>query len=211
MNEDKWSDSELLRLAATACGYSWNWEVEKKRYQRGIRGLWIEGISTFWNPIEYSGQALNLADSLNLNISYREGVASVGRLSEWVAGKPYCAANVAATRLAIVKAAAVIGGEKNRPDSKFYGEHHKWDSDGEHCEACGDKDWFAGPVCNPPIDLSGLVEHLTREANFGRFRLENELHQMSEAWVKSRWAHVANLERWCKAITEITTTERKVK
>lgn len=123
--EDKWSDSELLRLAATACDYHWNWEVEKERYALGIRGLWIPGVSTFWNPIEDSGQALDLTARLNLNISYREGVASVGRLSEWVAGKPYCAANEAATRLAIVKAAAVIGGEKNRPDSKLYAAAHR--------------------------------------------------------------------------------------
>ncbi len=25
---------------------------------------------------------------------------------------------------------------------------HQWDSDGETCLSCGDKDWFAGPACN---------------------------------------------------------------
>ena len=83
---------------------------------------------------------------------------------------------------------------------------HKWDnSDGERCEVCGDKDWFAGPVCNPPIDLSGLVEYLAREADYDRYRLENNLHQMSELWVKCRWAHVANLEKWAKGVSQLTT------
>lgn len=82
---------------------------------------------------------------------------------------------------------------------------HKWDGDGERCEVCGDKSWFAGPVCNPPIDLFGLVEHLAREAYFDRFRLENNLHQMSELWVKDRWVHVANLERWAKGVSQLTT------
>ncbi len=26
-------------------------------------------------------------------------------------------------------------------------QHHVWDGDGERCLRCGDKDWFAGPVC----------------------------------------------------------------
>jgi len=28
---------------------------------------------------------------------------------------------------------------------------HKWDDYGERCLRCGDKDWFAGSVCKPPI------------------------------------------------------------
>lgn len=117
-NEDKWSESELLRLAATACGYSWNWEVEKERYDLGIRGLWIEGVSTFWNPIEDSGQSFDLAAKLALSIIQIGGIVSVGVGSE----KPRLLAyehlrdeDAAAMRLAIVKAAAAIGGEKGRP------------------------------------------------------------------------------------------------
>ena len=29
--------------------------------------------------------------------------------------------------------------------------HHQWDGDGERCERCGDKDWFAGPECKPAV------------------------------------------------------------
>ncbi len=29
--------------------------------------------------------------------------------------------------------------------------HHQWDGDGEYCERCGDKDWFAGPECKPAV------------------------------------------------------------
>ncbi len=25
---------------------------------------------------------------------------------------------------------------------------HTWDEDGDRCTRCGDKDWFAGPLCN---------------------------------------------------------------
>jgi hypothetical protein len=28
---------------------------------------------------------------------------------------------------------------------------HQWDGDGERCTRCGDKDWFAGPECKPPV------------------------------------------------------------
>lgn len=125
---------------------------------------------------------------------------------------------IAATQGMTVKSSEVLVGDKHRPPCRAPGSAdqsdgesvagwnnpHKWDIDGERCEVCGDKDWFAGPVCIQTIDLSGLVDHLAREADFDRFRLENNLHQMSESWVKDRWIHVANLERWGKEVSRLT-------
>ena len=128
INEDKWSNSELLRLAATACGYKWSWDIEKERYALKILGLYIPNVSTLWNPIEDSGQALELAARLSLRMQYMDGIIGVGRGVEkptWLAYELYRHKESEATRLAIVKAAAVIGGEKNRPGSKVYEAPHK--------------------------------------------------------------------------------------
>jgi len=45
------------------------------------------------------------------------------------------------------------------------GARHEWDESGERCLKCGDKDWFAGPVCeetkvrtNPPAWSQGVPE-----------------------------------------------------
>lgn len=38
---------------------------------------------------------------------------------------------------------------------------HLWGDDGERCLRCGDKDWFAGSTCKPPI----VRGHACREAD----------------------------------------------
>lgn len=33
-------------------------------------------------------------------------------------------------------------------------ERHEWDDTGERCRKCGEKDWFAGPVCDGGADFN---------------------------------------------------------
>lgn len=41
---------------------------------------------------------------------------------------------------------------------------HSWDETGERCTKCGDKDWFAGPVCDGDIG-SGSTSDALRNVN----------------------------------------------
>lgn len=34
---------------------------------------------------------------------------------------------------------------------------HQWDGDGERCERCGDKDWFAEPECKPIVKVQSSM------------------------------------------------------
>lgn len=124
------SDKELLELAAKACGFGNEFGVAwtEAEYPRnsGRRGaLWNgfghEETAQLWNPLTDDGDALRLAVKLgfNLFLSYPSGVDAVigtGVLTcnelppnYWSAhnGDPY-----AATRRAIVRAAAEIGRTK---------------------------------------------------------------------------------------------------
>ena len=102
------TDRELLRLAAIACGE--------------LHGEWVgndayfDGVLTRWNPLTDDGDALRLAVKLGITI---------GPESSDVIGKSLCRASwnnqsmslgefgsgdpLAATRRAIVRAAAEIG------------------------------------------------------------------------------------------------------
>ena len=112
-------DRTMLELAAKAAGYTVNAEIQAARDALGAGnvGLWIDGVSTCWNPIEDSRHAFRLGVKLSLCqaqcfarnppevlISYK----SLG--GEWhhqtvvYNGDPE-----AATRLAITRAAAEIG------------------------------------------------------------------------------------------------------
>ena len=168
------SNAELLRLAALACGFRWSSEVDRERKDLGVAGLWVYGVATLWDPITDNDQAFDLETRLGIKTRYLDGAISAGisqPIQAWLAHVDVPADGLTmrellrATRLAIVMAAAVIGGEKGRPDSKVYAPpdlsgqpptdiypaQHQWNSDGERCEVCGDKDWFAGPVCCPPV------------------------------------------------------------
>lgn len=37
------------------------------------------------------------------------------------------------------------------------GKQHRWNAEGERCLDCGEKDWFAGPICNGSPSLSEVV------------------------------------------------------
>lgn len=102
------SDRELLELAAKAAGIDVN---------GAMRADWLNGHSTYWNPLTDDGDALRLAVKLNLRVMPQEkcvyvesnpdsvlGFASVSEM-EMNGDDPY-----AATRRAIVLAAAAQTG-----------------------------------------------------------------------------------------------------
>ena len=108
MNE---TDKELLELAAKAAGYQYLWNIDS---------LLIRGLEGRWNPLTDDGDALRLAVKLNLDVfhSWTYAKSELEPLANVVVGyaeqaillgeikgdDPY-----AATRRAIVRAAAEIG------------------------------------------------------------------------------------------------------
>lgn len=97
-NKPKNTDQDLLELAAKATGYSiWEWD-------RDGSALIADPIIR-WNPLHDDGDALRLAVRLNLLGAHSDehAIGAAGMLD----ADPY-----AATRRAIVRAAAEIGGAK---------------------------------------------------------------------------------------------------
>ena len=100
------TDRELLALAAKAIGYRWD--------AFGIRGdgNWWTGSDYLesWNPLADDGDALRLAVKLRITVEWGCKVVSAKApfmenfVTELGSADPY-----AATRLAIVRAAAEIG------------------------------------------------------------------------------------------------------
>ena len=115
------NDRELLELAAKAAGYdtTHHWNAERLRLDPPIIGLCIPEVSTLWNPLAYDRDALRLAVKLQIEITTYPKAGEVGagrsanlvgygkhgRVFEYFGKDPY-----AATRRAIVRAAAEIGG-----------------------------------------------------------------------------------------------------
>ena len=101
------SDRELLELAAKAAGIADLQQVGNIWYYTNGGYLMRE-----WNPLTDDGDALRLAVKLSINVFYRENIngvfviadREVGEVTPWY--DPY-----AATRRAIVRAAAEIGKE----------------------------------------------------------------------------------------------------
>jgi len=114
------TDKELLELAAKAANYQWREDIAQHRNERGLIGLWIRDVSTNWNPLEDDGAALRLAVKLNLHIGI-EAESSGAITITWgfdAGGEPSGHIEItapadgddyAATRRAIVRAAAEIG------------------------------------------------------------------------------------------------------
>ena len=99
-------DRTLLERAAKAAGYDAKW---RNHFYEPFRGFEVNGSS--WNPLTDDGDALRLAVKLRLTIDHKEecvnvwdGCFGTGFIPN--EGDPY-----AATRRAIVRAAAEIGGE----------------------------------------------------------------------------------------------------
>lgn len=101
------SDRELLEAAAKAVGI----EYGAKRSPTGSLALYIGPIDGWWNPLTDDGDALRLAVKLEMTIHcdgdiiwVTEGVSTVISHDELPKADP-----MAATRRAIVRAAAAIG------------------------------------------------------------------------------------------------------
>ena len=103
---------ELLELAAKAAGYHFTWNDK-----HDCAEVWVDGdkIKRFWQPHRDDGDTLRLAVKLELPIHYTyDDCIETGNtrsgfpIREKYDGDPY-----AATRLAIVRAAAEIG--RNMP------------------------------------------------------------------------------------------------
>lgn len=117
------SDRELIRASARAAGYAIHAyrQAERDRDYPEQIGLWIPRESTFWNPLVDSDDALRLAVKLRIVVDcefegsdgkpathcfvFRQGLGYL-RATEPHGSDPY-----AATRRAIVRAAAAIAGE----------------------------------------------------------------------------------------------------
>lgn len=112
------TDRGLLELAARAAGFG------KSHYENGdwleiryglTEAIWSDEHEGYWNPLEDDGDALRLA--VKLDISVRQLFAAVTAEYPWI--EDYCTRKTlcegvlddycAATRRAIVRAAAAIG------------------------------------------------------------------------------------------------------
>lgn len=115
------TDRELLELAAKAAGYELEWRewitsrVGKFQTIKHTKhdGFWLEGKS--WNPLTDDGDALRLAVKLGIDIENSIGAnchASFwsDKVDDYVhTDEAHKSDANAATRLAIVRAAAEIG------------------------------------------------------------------------------------------------------
>jgi len=97
------TDRELLELAAKAAGMVVHAGHQNGRDACGAGdiGLWIVDGASCWNPLTNDGDALRLAVKLRLQITIAEGVPEDASSGD--------AVECAATRRAIVRAAAEIG------------------------------------------------------------------------------------------------------
>ena len=100
------TERELLELAAKAAGFNLVWDFDE--YMEGPCTVDEDGFPNFWNPIDDDGDALRLAVKLELHITNANGHAWAS--TEFHdATEPYGSDRSAATRRAIVRAAAEIG------------------------------------------------------------------------------------------------------
>lgn len=103
------TDRKLLELAAKAAGLS------VLRYEHDY-GLAIEGIGAWWNPLMNDGQALRLAVGLGIGYEFTHDEMSVMTFSvrddSWHVTEMCGNDSYAATRRAIVRAAAALGSAK---------------------------------------------------------------------------------------------------
>lgn len=110
------TDRELLELAARAAGIEGEYAESKCSCGQGkLCERYYFGISTksgIWNPLTGDGDALRLAASLQITIDYYELgglVICKGNPDPWIDEQLYPQGREAATRRAIVRAAAAIG------------------------------------------------------------------------------------------------------
>ena len=104
------NDRELLKLASRAAGIDW---FDEPALQAG-KGLHMKS-GPFWNPLQDDGDALLLAVGLKLDVQFFDGYAEIHVGGDGITSatvEPYAPDMQAATRRAIVRAAAEIGRTK---------------------------------------------------------------------------------------------------
>ena len=102
------TDRELLELAAKACGYTIH---ENGKDINGDTWYWCEQISDCWSPLTDDGDALRLACTLGLSVDINNAFYRTTVIYEFGddLSEDHAAGTAAATRRAIVRAAASIG------------------------------------------------------------------------------------------------------
>lgn len=107
MTTERLTDRELLEAAARAAG------VDPRRIMdRGIAAIAVDGgqvVLHAWNPLIGNGDALRLAVALNLEIRQVHFAANVGVPNQFWRTEHHGNDPLAATRRAIVRAAAALG------------------------------------------------------------------------------------------------------
>ena len=109
------TDRELLELAAKAAGIDAEWHNDDDAdFDAQYEGMFLKGDRSpdnnkYWNPMRNDGDALRLAvkckiDVVQFSLLVRADVAGLPDVRELYNGDP-----LAATRRAIVRAAAEIG------------------------------------------------------------------------------------------------------
>ena len=117
---DEMKTRKLLEHAAKAAGYDTSHEWNEKRLHLNppLAALCIPGVSTLWNPLEDNADAFSLAVKLKLSIRFgRRGVFIFDEEeSDELAYSIFteCCDKSKLTRLAIVNAAAWLGGYRER-------------------------------------------------------------------------------------------------
>ena len=109
------SDRELLELAAKAAGYRVDARMQAERDALGYgdAGLWIDGVSTCWNPRNDSKHAIELAVKIGLFSTTEQFLDFQAFYSDEIRkdGVP-----TAATRRAILTIAAMQGMSMQPPE-----------------------------------------------------------------------------------------------
>lgn len=67
----------MIELAAKAAGYEWRRDIAETRNELGIIDLWIIDLTTAWNSLDRSSDALRLAVKLGISIRFCRETDSV--------------------------------------------------------------------------------------------------------------------------------------
>lgn len=113
------NDRELLELAARAAGIVGEWvdyygsgDYYYKGNTEGVFYCGDGGVSLVWNPLTDDGDALRLAASLGIHIAfYGDHIAVQQTKTKLITAQARDGDMFAATRRAIVRAAAEIGAQ----------------------------------------------------------------------------------------------------
>lgn len=106
------TDKKLLELAAKAAGLKIVWFMDSPRNVTGMPDAFDIYSVPLWNPLTDDGDALRLAVKLMLDVTCHEYGAMVEHDYTWSVIDERSDDPYAATRRAIVRAAAEIGKEK---------------------------------------------------------------------------------------------------